>query len=72
MVKEQCRYCVELVVGDYCFCKIKQEERSVESCKRRIGCLLFEFCPIDAFGSLDYDSSKYNRKQLFEQLRFDI
>lgn len=72
MVMKQCRYCVDLVVGDYCFCKIKQEERSVESCKRRIECPLFEFCPIDAFGTMDFDDQKYNRKPLFEQLKLDI
>lgn len=73
MVKRQCRYCVELAVGDFCYCKAKDEQRSEDSCKRKTGCRLFDFCPVDAFMTLDYDEKKYNRiSKLYEQLSFDI
>lgn len=72
MVDRQCRYCVNLAVGDFCYCKAKEQTRPEDACKRRIGCKLFDFCPIDAFGTFDFDKGKYNRKPPYEQLTLDI
>lgn len=56
-----------------CYCAVKEEFRSVKSCKRRLKCPMFDFCMVDAFGTLDYDEGKYNRKRLlYEQLKLDI
>lgn len=72
MVKNQCRYCINLVVGDFCYCEAWEEIRTEGSCKRKTGCPLFDFCGIDAFGVTNYDESKWNHKPRYEQLSLDI
>lgn len=72
MVKNQCRYCIELVAGDFCCCKAKDEVRSEDSCKRKTGCPLFDFCSVDAFGKTNFDEAKWKRKLRYEQPSFDI
>ncbi len=71
MIRNQCRYCVNLTVTDVhgCYCDAKEEFRSEESCKRKIKCPCFDFCMIDAFHTQDYSESKWKRAPKYEQLK---
>jgi len=72
MIRNQCRYCANLVVGDFCYCGVLRMIKSEDSCKRSIGCLHFDFCQIDAFGVTNYDKRKWNHKQRYEQMHLDL
>lgn len=42
-MKQYCRYCVNLVVGDTAYCRIRKQEMKDISCKRVNNCGEFDF-----------------------------
>ena len=49
ILKQYCRYCGNLCVGDECYCEEKQKTLSESTCKTPNNCEKFKFCEIDAF-----------------------
>lgn len=49
-MKQYCRYCGNLVVGDVNYCTVQERTMSDASAKSVNRCHTFAFSPIDAFG----------------------
>lgn len=52
-MKQYCRYCAYLCVGDVPYCSVREQTMSDASAKRVNKCKDFGFCEIDAFGETD-------------------
>lgn len=52
-MKQYCRYCCYLVVGDAVWCRKRQQEMSEAVAKSPNRCHSFAFNPLDAFASVD-------------------
>lgn len=48
-MKQYCRYCAALVVGDWPYCRSKEKFVSEYAAKKTNNCPQFEFCEMDAF-----------------------
>lgn len=48
-MKQYCRYCAALIVGDFPYCRTKERFVSEYAAKRTNNCKDFEFCETDAF-----------------------
>lgn len=48
-MKQYCRYCVHLTVGDWPWCGIRERFISESAARRMNHCRNFEFCEMDAF-----------------------
>lgn len=71
-MKQYCRYCSHLCIGDYCACDVKQECLSEEYCKRVNKCKYFEFNEIDAFNFEKIYKPKEIKEKNYEQLKLEI
>ena len=49
-MKQYCRYCSNLVYGDWPYCEKKEKTMSESAAKRANTCKDFDLNPIDAFG----------------------
>ena len=76
-MKQYCRYCINLVVGDVAYCEVKKKVLSRDSCKRPNECKDFEFANVDpelqdAFGETNgYKPREPKKKQCDGQIRID-
>lgn len=52
-MKQYCRYCAYLCVGDIPYCNVKEQTMSESSAKCVNQCRDFDFCEIDAFDETD-------------------
>ena len=52
-MKQYCRYCANLCVGDIPYCSAREQTMSESSAKRVNQCRDFDYCSIDAFDETD-------------------
>lgn len=71
-MKQYCRYCAWLSVGDSNYCEQRKECLSEEYCKRVNKCKHFEFNEIDAFNFEKTYKPKEIKEKNYEQLKLEI
>jgi len=65
-MKQYCRYCCSLCVGDVAYCSAKERVISEAAAKAQNRCSDFLYNPLDAFGGIDRDGKTHEyapRKQ---------
>lgn len=58
-MKQYCRYCYGLCVGDMAYCSTKERVISEAAAKAQNRCSDFLYNPIDAFGGIDKDGKTH-------------
>lgn len=58
-MKQYCRYCCNLTVGDVAYCSAQERIISEASAKAQNRCSDFLYNPIDAFGGIDKDGKTH-------------
>lgn len=71
-MRQYCRYCVYMCVGDVPFCRIKQETMPDKRAKNVNNCKQFELCEVDAYDlKRRYRPRSVGRKPLKGQMRIE-
>ncbi|MCM1222836.1 MAG: hypothetical protein NC548_51100 [Lachnospiraceae bacterium] len=58
-MKQYCRYCCSLCVGDAAYCSTHRRTMSEAAAKAQNRCSSFLYNPIDAFGGIDRDGKTH-------------
>ena len=58
-MKQYCRYCCSLCVGDVAYCSTKERVISEAAAKAQNRCSDYLYNPLDAFGGIDRDGKTH-------------
>ena len=66
---QYCRYCSNLVVGDFAYCTTKKKEVPEHLAKTTNYCPMYDLNPIDAFGEMKKGISQGVKRMLCSSVR---